>query len=241
MKLKLHKSHGLKQASRQWYMCFARGMTKMGFDTAAAEPALFIKRSPKPLYIVILVDDDILFGPPKEVQETKTAISRVFTVQDLGPADFFLGMEITRDRHARTLNSPRREPPRIFWRSTTCRTPSPLSTAEKPTREGETLDTLAFSYSNLVGSMLYIANCTRPDMSHTMGVLARFISKPTKEHWGLVKAALSYMAESAEKGLVCGTDKLQLKAYCDADLAGDLDTRRSTSGFVFTLAGGAIS
>jgi hypothetical protein len=212
MKLKLHKSlYGLKQASRQWYLCFAREMTKMGFDTAAAEPALFIKGGPKPVYIVIWVDDYILIGPPKEVQETKTAISRVFTVRDLGPADFFLGMEITRDRHARTLKLTQTQATKDLLEEHNMQNakprPTPLSTAEKPTREGETLDTSAFPYSSLVGSMLYTANCTRPDMSHTVGVLARFMSKPTKDHWRLAKAALFYMAGSAEKGLVFGIDR----------------------------------
>jgi hypothetical protein len=246
MKLRLHKSlYGLKQASRQWYLCFARAMEKIGFTTSSADPALFIKHAPRTTFIVIWLDDDLLIGHPEEVQEAKTAISSMFEVRDLGLADFFLGMEITCDRNNRTITLSQKRATQDLIQEFNMQTakprPTPLSIAEKPTREGEALDTSTFPYASLVGGLLYIANCTRVDLSHCTGILSRFMSNPTKEHWRLTKAALAYQTGNSSRGITFGTDDLKLRGFCDANLAGDLDTRRSTSGFIFTLGGGAVT
>jgi hypothetical protein len=103
------------------------------------------------------------------------------------------------------------------------------------------VDESAFPYAQLVGSLLYLANCTRPDIAHVAGVLSRFMSAPTTEHWRLAKAALAYLAGTPELGLTFGGKPLELCGYCDANYAGDIDTRRSTSGFVFLLGGGAVA
>jgi phosphopantetheinyl transferase (holo-ACP synthase) len=118
---------------------------------------------------------------------------------------------------------------------------TPMSAAEKPTREGERLDTDDFSYARLVGSLLYVSNCTRPDITQAVGVLSRFMAEPTRKHWRLARGVLSYLAGTPELGLVYGEGELTLKGFCDASYAGDIDTRRSTAGFVFTLGGGAIA
>jgi hypothetical protein len=118
---------------------------------------------------------------------------------------------------------------------------TPLGVSEEPTQEGEKLDVSAFPYARLVGSLLYIANCTRPGLAHVTGVLARFMSAPTLDHWRLAKAVLSYLAGTPEMGITFGRESLSVQGYCDADYAGDLDTRRSTTGYIFTVGGGAIT
>ncbi|KAJ9534588.1 hypothetical protein QJQ45_022193 [Haematococcus lacustris] len=81
---------------------------------------------------------------------------------------------------------------------------------------------------------------TRPDIAYAVGALARHLAAPTQQHWAAAKAVLSYLKGTASQGLVFGgSDSLQ--GYCDADYAGDKDTARSTTGYVFTLHGAAIS
>jgi hypothetical protein len=92
-----------------------------------------------------------------------------------------------------------------------------------------------------VGSLLYPANCTRPDIAQAVGILARYMSCATVEHWRIAKSVLSYLAGTSEHGLKYGTKQKKLEGFCDANHAGDVDTRRSTTGYVFTLAGAAIS
>ena len=95
-------------------------------------------------------------------------------------------------------------------------------------------------YANVVGNLMYAMVSTRPNISHAVGVVSRFMANPREEHWRAVKWVLRYLRGTSDhcisfdgrEGSVCG--------YVDADYAGDLDKRRSTTGYVFTLVGGAI-
>lgn len=118
---------------------------------------------------------------------------------------------------------------------------TPLSTATKLTKEGEPVDTSIYGYSQLVGSLMYLSVCTRPDIAQAVGALARYMATPTVANWQAAKGVLRYVSGTANYGITFGGDKIDLEAYCDADYAGDIDTRRSTTGYVFILSGGAIS
>ena len=101
-------------------------------------------------------------------------------------------------------------------------------------------------YASEVGSLMYVMVCTRPDIAHVVGVLSRFMSKPGKEHWTTVKRVFWYLHGTSDYGLCYqgrpGLDRvLDICGFVDADWDGDLDQRRSTSGYVFNLFGGAIS
>jgi hypothetical protein len=88
---------------------------------------------------------------------------------------------------------------------------------------------------------MYLSVCTRPDISYTVGALARFMSCPTTTHWQAAKGVLRYLAVTKSHGITFGGGTSEMLGYCDADYAGDLDTRRSTTGYVFILNGGAVS
>jgi hypothetical protein len=96
-------------------------------------------------------------------------------------------------------------------------------------------------YCELIGSLLYIANTTRPDIAQAVGVLSRYRSAPTTSHWNAAIRVLHYLRETKEKVLVLGREPhVSLEGYVDADFAGDLDSRFSTSGYVFYVFGGAV-
>jgi hypothetical protein len=109
------------------------------------------------------------------------------------------------------------------------------------TKEGEPLDTKRFPYSECVGSLLYLSVCTRPDIAHAVGALARYMAGPTEAHWRAALGVVRYLAGTAEDGVTFGGSEETLIGYCDADYAGDVDTRRSTTGYVFLMYGGAVS
>jgi phosphoribosyl-AMP cyclohydrolase len=101
-------------------------------------------------------------------------------------------------------------------------------------------------YVSVVGSLMYAMVCTRPDITHAVGVLSRYMSKRGKEHWTTVKRVFRYLRGTASYGLCyqgrLGLDRVvDIHGFVDADWAGDLDRRRSTSGYVFNPFGGAIS
>ena len=100
----------------------------------------------------------------------------------------------------------------------------------------------AVQYASAVGSIQYAQICTRPDLAFIIEILGRYQSNPGQAHWIMVKKALRYV--QGTKGLMLTyrkSDSLEIEGYSDADFAGDIDDRKSTSGYVFTLAGGAIS
>lgn len=104
------------------------------------------------------------------------------------------------------------------------------------------LDISTHGYSQLIGSLMYLSVCTRPDIAQAVEALARHMAKPTVAHWQAAKGVLRYISGTANYGITFGgTGDIRLEAYCDADYAGDIDTRRSTTGYVFILSGGAIS
>ena len=117
---------------------------------------------------------------------------------------------------------------------------TPFSTGTKLTKTGTPLDRWTYNYAQLIGSLMYLSNCTRPDIAQGVGALARYMSNPTTEHWQAAKYMLRYLAGTADFGITFGL-RTGLEAYCDADYAGDIDTRRSTTGYVFILNGGATA
>lgn len=95
-------------------------------------------------------------------------------------------------------------------------------------------------FAELVGSLLYLGNQTRPDISFAVGRLARRMATPTEGDWRAAKAVLRYLQGTKAMGLVyCGDSSLC--GWVDLDYGGDKETRKSTTGFVFTLNGAAVS
>jgi hypothetical protein len=121
---------------------------------------------------------------------------------------------------------------------------TPLDAGARVRKEaGEKLgDQLIRQYREIVGCLNYLAVCTRPDLSQAVGTLARYMQAPTTEHLQVAQGVLRYLSSTADMGLEFGgKGRRGLIGYCDSDYAGDLDTRRSTTGFVYLLNGGAFS
>jgi hypothetical protein len=96
-------------------------------------------------------------------------------------------------------------------------------------------------YSSLVGSLMYAMVCTRPDISHTMGVVSRYMNNLGKEHWGAVKWILSYLRGIATHALCFGGSNIVLQGYVDSNMAGNKERRRSMTRYVFTVGGTTVS
>ena len=96
-------------------------------------------------------------------------------------------------------------------------------------------------YASAVGSLMYAMVCTRPDIAHAVGVVSRFLSNPTKEHREGVKWILRYLKGTSELCLCFTKGNLTLQGFSDADLGGDFDTKKSTTGYIFTLGGTVVS
>jgi hypothetical protein len=242
----LHKAlYGLKQAPRAWHHRLKSELEALGFTESPADPALFIKLGAHPIYLLTYVDDILITSCDTQlIISTKKSLMDTFDARDLGEATYFLGMDIIRDRSNRTIKLAQgRLTSELLskYNLTNAKSLStPINTSTKLAKDGEPLDRHTFAYAPLIGSLMYLSICTRPDISQAVGALARYMANPTVAHWQAAKGVLRYVAGTADYGITYGSAS-GLKAYCDADYAGDIDTRRSTTAYVFTLNGGAIS
>lgn len=241
--------YGLRQAPRAWHTKLKQELEKLGFRPSEADPGLYVLQlQGQNIYVLVYVDDILVAARGTQlITMVKQKLMSLFDVRDLGEAKWFLGMELIRDRNQGTLVITQRQMAKELvakYGLSEAKTKSiPISTSIKLTRgeEDEALDTSEFKYSELVGSLLYLSVCTRPDIAQSVGALAKYMSKPTQQHWQVAKGVLKYVAGTIDHGISFGHNQEELIGYCDADYAGDLDTRRSTTGYVYILYGGAIS
>ena len=117
---------------------------------------------------------------------------------------------------------------------------TPLVSGAKLAKTGENLLPDGNRYAELVGSLLYLSTATRPDISFAVGVLSRYMACPEEDHMRAAKRVLRNLRGATRLGVASGADK-PLQGYVDADWEGDVDARRSTTGFIFTLNGGPVS
>lgn len=112
----------------------------------------------------------------------------------------------------------------------------------KLSRKSTAKEVDATKYRQIIGSLRYLVH-TRPDLAFAVGYVSRFMERPTEEHMAAVKRLLRYIAGTINFGLVypCGSGEAKLVGYSDSDLAGDIDTRKSTSGALFFLGASPIS
>jgi hypothetical protein len=248
--LKLKKTlYGLKQAPRAWHQRLNEELNRIGFTASVADPGLYVytKDSGSTAHIMVYVDDLLIASSDKKlIGHIKQQLMTAFDARDMGAATAYLGMKIERDRGSRTLKLSQTLMAEELVKKYNMQdskgktTPGSLNiklTAE----EGDPLDTEKFPYSQLVGAMMYLAVCTRPDIAYIVGAAARFMAKPTTVHWQVAKSVLRYLSGTTHYGITFGRSTDGLVGYCDADFAGDLDTRRSTTGYVFTFGGAAVS
>jgi hypothetical protein len=118
-----------------------------------------------------------------------------------------------------------------------------LSIAAKEDLEIDQADVEKFMvpYRQIVGALLYLVSGTRPNLSFSVSQVCRFMHNPGRRHWEAVQQIIRYLKGTQHLGLVLGGKSNELQGYVDSDHGGDKDTKRSTTGYIFYLFGGAIS
>jgi transposase InsO family protein len=255
--MKLTKSiYGMKQASRVWNQTFHKAVESWGFKRMPCEWCVYRRQSSSGTIIFAVHVDDIVSAAssPAENDAFKSFLRSQWEINDLGPAKFALGIAISRDLDRRTISISQTA---LIDRVLDQFNQTDAHPVETPMVQGLQLrrpDTsLPISsevarwtertpYRSLVGSLMYIAVGTRPDIAYAVGRLSSFVDCFRPEHWEAAIRVLRYL-----KGTRClalqlgGTDALHLTGYSDSDYANCLDTSRSIGGYCFTLGSGAIS
>jgi hypothetical protein len=251
---KLNRSiYGLKQASRQWYILFDNAITSYGFSMTEGDDCIYTKIVGGNFVLLSLYVDDILIASNNNatLAEVKAWLSSKFDMKDMGEASYVLGVEIHRNWNKRLLGlSQKTYLQSVLKRFSMENYKSvnvPLVKGTKLSEEmcantpDEKQRMKGIPYASALSCLLYAMLFTRPDLNHAIGILGRYQKNPGEEHWKHIKHVLLYVKGTLDYSLYFNDQNLQLQDYTDADWQGDLDGRRSTSGYIFTLAGGAIS
>lgn len=205
------------------------------------------------IFLVLYVEDILLASnDPDLLIETKHMLSTHFDMKDLGEASYVLGIKILRDRVNGVLKlSQRAYIEKILKRFNmhNCKsTKAPIvkgdkfSKAQCPQNDDEREEMKTIPYSSVVGSLMYAQVCTRPDIAFVVGMLGRYLSNPGSQHWKAAKKVLRYLQGTKDLMLTYQrTSLLDVVGFCDADFAGCIDDKKSTTGYIFMMAGGAVS
>jgi hypothetical protein len=251
---RLKKSlYGLKQSPRQWYKRFDSFMISQGFKRSNYDSCVYLKTiKGSTIYLLLYVDDMLIAAKDKkEIEKLKAQLNNEFEMKDLGAAKKILGMEIIRDRHVGKLYLSQQGYIKKVLRRFNMHEAKPVSTplaphfrlsaALCPQSDKDVEYMSKVPYSSAVGSLMYAMVCSRPDLSHALSVVSRYMANPGKEHWKAVQWIFRYLCGTSNACLQFGKSKIGLLGYVDSDYAGDLDKRRSLTGYVFTIGGCAVS
>ena len=240
--------YGLKQSPRVWYLTLTTYLKTLGFEPLTADNCIF--HNNKGTYIAVFVDDLLIIGPSKDdIEAIKGKLRERFSMTDLGPCKYYLGMEVIRDRQNRTLKLSQRSYLEKILRDFEMwdcnkRHDTPIDThtkLQKAEPDYEPKPAEIKWYQRAVGSLMYAMLGTRPDIAFAVSVVSRYASRPTQAHKSAVTRILRYLRKTVDHVLVFRGPLAVLSGYSDSDWAGDYDTRKSTSGFVFGVGSAAIS
>jgi transposase InsO family protein len=251
---RLNKSlYGLKQASRAWNQKIDKALKNLGFQRAQADFCIYThghSESEDWTIIALYVDDLILAGKSLEfLHDIKSKLKSLFQMQDLGELKYCLGLEVHYSKgqmHIRQESYITKMLEHFKMEEA-----KPLATPQDPSvnlsksqepQEEETKEIMRRTpYRNAVGALVYAATGTRPDIANAVGNVSKFLENPGEMHWKAVKRILRYLKGTASFGLLYTKGSTNLHGWSDADYAGDLDTRRSTTGYVFQLGKNTIT
>jgi len=216
--LKLQRAlYGLKQAPREWWLLVKDEMEKLGLTAADADPNLFIStNNGRRAYVLVFVDDMLIIGEKSDYEHLKKKLLGKWKGKDLKAVDTFIGLQIERDRNARTLRIHQTQyTEKILERfgmasANGTKLPTKAGTVLKTSAKDEGVVLLSNEekslYQQIVGSLIYLANLTRPDICYIVGQLARHMAEPIKEHLQEAKSALRYLRRTTTDGITYGKD-----------------------------------
>ncbi|CAI7864775.1 unnamed protein product [Closterium sp. NIES-54] len=259
--------YGFRQAPREWHDTLRTTLAALGFAPSTADPSLFLRTDTSlPPFYVLLYVDDLVFATADTagLAHVKSELQKRHTCTDLGELRSYLGLQITRDRAPLLMH---------FSFATSWTTAQRTITLTQSHMVQQVLQRFDFTYSSpqatplstrhslsalpsdesvepsgpypeLVGCLMYLMTCTRPDLAYPLSILARYVApgRHRPEHMAAAKRVLRYLCSTSGMGLVLGGRRpVVLTGHVDASWADDQATQRSSQGYTFSLGSGSVS
>jgi len=237
------------QGAHDWTKNLDRTFEGHGYYRSQADPQIQSRVTKNELTLTLTWTDDILGASSTLEGETlaKEQLRSSYEIKDIGEAKLILGMKISQSKNEDVVISQRAYAKRLLKRFNmhSCSlliTPLPyglsISTEDCPANASEIEEMRKVPYHEALGSLMWMQVTIRPDLSYLVNLLARFVHNLGKAHWNTLKHVLGYI-----KGILDYTIRYRAGAildpveYIDSDFAGYKNTRRSTKGNIFVVAG----
>ena len=252
---KLKKSlYGLKQSARQWNKKLNSTLFNLGFKRLESDRSIYVFVKDGVLLIIPVFIDDITLASNSQskINNTIKELELHFKLRNLGPSSWLLGMKITRDLPNHSISLSQHQYTTDILNQYGFADCSPISTPMDPGLVLQKTQSLSeedkefmskVPYLSAVGSLTYLAQCTRPDIAYAVGTLAKFNSNPSPIHWKAVKHVFRYLQGTKDYQLVYkpNEEKELFITYSDSNHGACKDTGRSTGGYVVKIGTGAVS
>jgi hypothetical protein len=250
---KLKRSiYGLKQSPRQWNKVIDDFLKDEGFRVIDADCCIYMKSQDKKMIMVSLYVDDLMIASNCDslCSTLKTNLSKRFEMKDLGKVRVCLGLEFNWLPDGSCLLNQEKYIEKVLERFNmiNCKpigcpieSGARLSKDMAPKTPEEIKEMEKIPYRSAVGSLIYLVTGTRPDIAVATSNVAKYCENPGPQHWQAVKRIFRYLKGTSDLGLLFNPKDDTLIGYSDADWAGDIDSRRSTTGYLFTIGGVPVS
>ncbi|CAI7750225.1 unnamed protein product [Closterium sp. NIES-53] len=203
--------YGLRQAPREWHYTLRTTLPALGFAPSTADPSQFLRTETtlQPFYVLVYVDDLVFATADTEaLAHVKSKLQKRHTCTDLGELTSYLGLRITRDTAQRTINLTKSHMVQQvlqrfgFTYSSPQSTPLPTGHSLSAPPSDESVEPSG-PYPELVGCLMYMMTCTRPDLAYPLSLLARYVAlgRHRKVHWDAAKRVLRYLCSTSGMGL----------------------------------------
>ena len=227
-------------------------LTNLGFFITHANLGVFYMRVGKnTLILAVHVDNCILTGTSSRlITRYKRKLNACHALTDLGPMHWLLGIKVTRDRTTHTISLSQSAFIDTILSHFSLADIKPhgslmvpgtiYSKKDLPFSPDEAARMQCVPYRQAIGSLMYLAVATHPNIAFTVSILSRFLDNPGDMHWQAVKRIYRYLKPTKDLQLTYGSERHDLEGYTDAD-GGSQEDRHTISGYSFLIDGGAIS
>ncbi|CAI7898425.1 unnamed protein product [Closterium sp. NIES-53] len=217
--------YSLRQAPREWHNTLRMTLAILGFAPSISDPSLFLRTDTTlpPFYVLVYIDDLVFATADTE------ALAHVKAQRTITLTQSHMVQQVLQ-RFGFTYSSPQS-------------TPLPTGHSLSAPPSDESIEPSG-PYPELVGCLIYLMTCTRPDLAYHISLMARYVApgRHQKVHWDAAKRVLHYLCSTSGMGLMLGgRAQVVLTGHADASWVDDLATQWSSQGYTFSLGSGSVS
>jgi hypothetical protein len=234
----------LKQAPKQWHEKFDVTLISSCFSVNEADQCVYYRHGGgQGVILCLYVDDILIFQTSLDViNEVKTFLCQSFDMKDLGEVDVILNIKLIKEENVITLTQSHYVEKILSHFDYKNNKPFPTPYDHSLVlRKNKRIGRDQLRYSQVIGSLMYLASATKPDISFVVSKLSRFTSNPGDDHWRALERVMHYMVGTMDYRIHYSGYLAVLKRYSDVNWISNVDELYAMSGYVFTLGSVAVS